>query len=520
VEFQREVERLLQEGLQDSPSGVAIVTRPSTGEVLAMVALPTFDNNVFSTGDSDAEIEALLTDPNRPLFNRTIGGQYPPGSTFKLVTGAAALHEQIANRNTVIESKGAIFVPNEYNPQLLQRFPDWSVLGRMNFVQGLANSSDVYFYYLGGGFENFRGLGNERLATYAREFGYGARTGIDLPGEAEGIVPDERWKQEAISERWVKGDTYNMSIGQGFVAATPLQVATATNAFANGGTLYRPRLVKALVDQEGRTVRELGPQIIRRLPLSPENWALMREGMEAGYHVGTLLRHTAIPGVRVAGKTGTAEFYGPRNEKDELPTHGWYTGFAPADRPEIAVTVFVELGTGSNSAAPIASRIMRKYFNIPDHVPTPVPTPARVIPAAPPAQRPAGAPPSAPLTAPQEAAPAASTPVPGAPPAAPTAGSLPPAGAPAAPATAVAPAPAAAPAAPPPAGVPAAAPPAAPAAPPPAPAAPAPAPAAAPPAPAPAAPPQPLPIPAAPTLGPRVGAPGPAGNGAGGAGTR
>jgi len=215
--------------------------------------------------------------------------------------------------------------------------------------------------------------------------------------------------------------------------------------------------VKALVDQEGRTVRDMPAQTIRTLPLSAENWALMREGMEAGYNISTLLRDVRIPGLRVAGKTGTAEFYGPRNERGELPTHGWYTGFAPVDKPEIAVTVFVELGSGSNEAAPIASRIFRKYFNIPDHVPTPAPTPQRLAPQAAPVQRPEPRAPSVPPAAVEGTLPGA-TPVPAAP---------------------VAPAPTAV--APPPA--------------------------------APAAP-TALPIPAAPTLGPRVGAPAPAGNGA------
>jgi penicillin-binding protein 2 len=467
VEFQREVERLLREGLRTSPSGVAIVSRPTTGEILALVALPAYDDNVFVDQSRDAEIERLLADPNRPLFNRAVSGQYPPGSTFKLVTGAAALHEHIADRNTIIESKGAILVPNEFDPKQMQRFPDWAVLGRMNFVQGLAKSSDVYFYYLGGGFENFQGLGNERLATYARQFGFGARTGIDLPGEAEGIVPDETWKRDALGERWVKGDTYNMSIGQGYVAATPLQVATATNVFANGGTLYRPRLVRALVNQEGRTVREFGPEKIRTLPLAADQWALLRDGMEAGYS-DVLLRNERVPGLRIAGKTGTAEFYGPRNEKGELPTHAWYTGFAPADKPEIAVTVFVELGSGSNEAAPIASKIFRKYFNVPDAPPTPTPGPRPPAPPAGPAARPApagpGPAPAAPNTAPAPEVPALGAP----------------SGGPAAPdASAASPAPAA---------------PAAPQAPPAAPPAPAP-PAAAPPA---------RPIPAAPTLGPRV----------------
>jgi penicillin-binding protein 2 len=423
TEFQREVERLVREGMHSSPSAVAIVTRPTTGEILALVSLPSFDNNVFIGTDRDNDIEALLSDPNRPLFDRAVGGQYPPGSTFKLVTAAGALHENIANRNTVIDSRGAIFVPDDYNPAVLHRFPDWAVLGRMNFTQGIANSSDVYFYYLGGGFERFEGLGNERLAAYARQFGYGARTGIDLPGEAEGIVPDERWKQEALSERWVKGDTYNMSIGQGFVVATPLQVANMTNAVANGGTVYLPRLVHQLVDQEGRVVREFAPQVVRKLPLAGDQWALIREGMEQGYINSTLLQHLRTPGLRVGGKTGTAEYYGPRNAKGELPTHGWYTGFAPVDKPEIAVTVFVEQGTGTNEASPIATRIFRNYFSLPD-TPLGPPIPAALLPPPPPGAsspgpppapgagapaRPPGAVPSGPV--PPSASPPAATPV-------------------------------------------------------------------------------------------------------------
>ncbi|HLI25857.1 MAG TPA: penicillin-binding protein 2 [Chloroflexota bacterium] len=407
AELQRAVERFLEEGLHGSPSGAAIVMRPGTGEVLAMVSLPNFDNNLFAADTRDDRVLALLNDPQRPLFHRAIAGQYPPGSTFKLVTGAAALHEGIATRNTVIEGRGAIFVPNEYDPRIVQRFPDWASFGPMNFIQGLAYSSDVYFYYLGGGFESFRGLGNELLARYAQQFGFGARTGIDLPDEAEGLVPTASWKYDTFGEPWVLGDTYNMAIGQGFITATPLQVATATNAFANGGILYRPLVAHALVDQDGRTVREFAPQVIRRLPLSEADWQVLRDAMEAGYTISPLLRHLRIPGLRVAGKTGTAEFYGRRNERGELPTHGWYTGFAPVDKPEIAVTVFVELGSGTNEAAPIATRIFRKYFGLPD-VPLPPAPPATF---GPPAQAPAAAPAAGPSPRPAaSAAPAAAAP--------------------------------------------------------------------------------------------------------------
>jgi penicillin-binding protein 2 len=275
------------------------------------------------------------------------------------------MKDGVAQRNTVIESKGAIFVPSEYDPNYRQVFPDWSVLGRLNMVSALANSSNVYFYYLGGGFEpeHFTGLGNERLAAYARQFGYGAPTGIDLPNEATGVIPDEAWKLQRRGERWVKGDTYNMSIGQGYVLATPLQVANFTNALANGGRLVRPRLVKEIGDTDRQQVRTVPPQVIRDVEIPPQVRATILEGMEAGFY-GVLLKDLRVPDLRIAGKTGTGEYAGPRDSNGALPTHGWFTGFAPIEDPEISITVFVEKGTGSKNAAPIAMRILRQYFKL------------------------------------------------------------------------------------------------------------------------------------------------------------
>lgn len=365
LDLQRMAAYYLRAGLKDSPSGVAIIMDPKTGEVLALVSVPSFDNNVFGDDAREEELEALLRDTERkPFFHRAIQGAYAPGSTFKLITGAGALQEGIATRDTVIESKGAIYVPSDLNPNYRQRFPDWATLGRLNFVEAIANSSNVYFFYLGGGFEpeGFVGLGNDRLAHYARQFGYGAPTGIELDGEAAGTIPDESWKLSRLGERWVKGDTYNMAIGQGFVQATPLQVANATNAIANGGTLYRPRLARELRADDGRVVRRFGPEVLRSVGVEDRHLAVLREGMEAGFHIGTLLVDYRIPDLRVAGKTGTGEFFGPRDAKGNLPTHGWFTGFAPADDPQISVTVFVERGTGSKDAAPIALEIIRAYF--------------------------------------------------------------------------------------------------------------------------------------------------------------
>lgn len=365
LDLQRVVAEHLRAGLHNSPVGAAIVMNPKTGEVLALVSEPSFDDNVFGDDTRENELEALLRDQElKPFFHRAVQGTYAPGSTFKLVTGAGALQEGVATRDTVIESKGAIYVPSDYNPNYRTRFPDWAVLGKLNFVQAIANSSNVYFFYLGGGFEpeGFVGLGHERLAQYARQFGYGAPTGIDLVGEAAGIIPDEQWKLQRLGERWLKGDTYNMSIGQGFVQVTPIQVANATNAIANGGTLYRPFVVKEVRDGDGNVLRSVKPEVLRSVGVEDRHLAVLREGMEAGFTIGKLLTDFKIPGLRVAAKTGTGEFFGPRDEKGNWPTHGWFTGFAPADDPEISVTVFVERGTGSTDAAPIAMNIIRSYF--------------------------------------------------------------------------------------------------------------------------------------------------------------
>ena len=366
-ELQRDATDILQQGLQDGSSGVAVVMDPTTGEILALVSLPTYDNNIFVMDERDDEKTPLLQDETQPLFPRATAGLYPPGSTFKLVTAAGALQEGISTRDTIIESKGEIYVQDDTYPDFQRRFPDWAVLGKLNLIAAIANSSNVYFFYLGGGFEPewFVGLGNERLAHYARQFGYDSATGIDLPVDEAGSVPDEAWKQNNLGQPWFKGDTYNMSIGQGYVQATPLQVANMTATIANGGTLMQPRLVKDITDSEGRVVRSIPPTATRIIDVLPEHLRTIAEGMEAGFSA-SLLEPFAIPGLRVAGKTGTGEYEGPRDENGNLPTHGWFTAFAPADNPQVAITVFVEKGSGSKSAAPIGMRMMRRYFHLPE----------------------------------------------------------------------------------------------------------------------------------------------------------
>jgi penicillin-binding protein 2 len=226
---------------------------------------------------------------------------------------------------------------------------------------------------VGGGYrDQIEGLGEDRLGYYAELFGMGARTGIDLPGEAPGLVPTVKWKRINYSESWVTGDTYNMSIGQGFVLTTPLQVLNAAAVVANGGTLYRPQLVREVLDGEGNVVQAFAPDVIRHLPVSQENLDIVRQGMyTAVAGAGATASAIDVPGIAVAGKTGTAEFFIDRNRdglpdrdrEGNLPTHAWFTAFAPYDDPEIAVVVFVfGGGEGSATAVPIANEILNYYF--------------------------------------------------------------------------------------------------------------------------------------------------------------
>ncbi len=379
LDLQRYVEQVLRAGMAKagSESGVAIVSKVDTGELLALVSAPTFDNNLFAQGISSRDFAQLNTDPWHPLVDKAIAGQYPPGSTFKLVAATGALEEGVVGQWTQItcpSGSGTLWLPNRYypdDPKLAQPFYCWTHdygygHGNLTFIPALAVSCDIYFYMVGGGFlDRFEGLGLERLGSYAEALGYGNPTGIDLPSESAGLIPTEKWKRVNYSERWTTGDTYNMTIGQGFVLVTPLQVVNATATIANGGTVYEPQLVYQIRDAEGNVVRDVEPKVARQLPVSAENLALVRRGMRAAVEYGTAVGLQAY-GVEAAGKTGTAEFYDPRfppNENGRLPTHGWFTAFAPYDDPEIAVVVFLyNGGEGATSALPIVGEILNYYF--------------------------------------------------------------------------------------------------------------------------------------------------------------
>lgn len=320
-------------------SGAGIAIDPRSGAIRALVSYPGYDNNLFSGGIQASEYAGLIENPAKPLFNRAIAGEYPPGSTLKPVIAAAALAERIVSPETMIESRGGISIGNFF-------FGDWKAHGFTDLRRAIAVSSDVYFYTLGGGYGGIPGLGMARMKRYEEQFGYGARTGIDLPGEADGFLPDPDWKQAKIGERWYIGDDYHAAIGQGFVTATPLQILNAVAAIANGGTLYVPHV------RDGTAVRS------RSVSVAPDILQIVREGMRETVTEGTAQPLQTLP-VAVAGKTGTAQ-YG-----NEDKTHGWFVSFAPYENPELALIVLVE-GQSKEStyhAVPITKSVYEWYFS-------------------------------------------------------------------------------------------------------------------------------------------------------------
>jgi penicillin-binding protein 2 len=389
IHLQEKMHTVLQAKLEErgSPHGVAIAMNPQTGSILGLVSLPSFDNNIFSEGlGADyLELEALArADPNRnPLINYAIGGLYPPGSTFKMVTSAAALAENIITPSTVVVDNGPIYLANRYFPNDLsqaQKFVSWNhklgiYHGRMTVVEALALSNDIFFYWIGGGYPNaMRGLGNGLMAKWTKLFSYGERTGIDLPGEVYAVVPNDQWKRINYAESWTTGDDYNASIGQGYILGTPLQVLVEAAAVANGGYIVEPRLVYQMVDAEGGLQHDYETTVRRELPISKELLAYVQKGMwevvNAPY--GTA-RASRVEGVTVAGKTGTAEFCAwdaeledctDRDKQGNLPFHAWYVAYAPYENPEIAVVVFVyDGGEGSSVAVPVTQEILNFYFH-------------------------------------------------------------------------------------------------------------------------------------------------------------
>lgn len=346
---------------QPAKGGAVVVLDVKTGGVLALVSSPRFDPNLFAGGISSKEWNKLITDTNNPLANKTIQNAYPPGSVFKIVTAAAALNMGYTTPTEVFDDKG-VYVLNGWS------FYGWNTkgLGKLDIVGALAWSSDPAFYELG------RRMGADNLASYALTFGFGQPSGIKLLGEESGIVPTEEWKLNRYGEMWYPGETLIAAIGQGYYLATPIQQTMLLMAVANGGVMYRPFVVDRVVNADGSKVLEqFQPEIVRTVYLSPEIWDTLRKGLKAVTTEGTgatVFRGLSVP---VAGKSGSAE-------TGRGTVHSWFSCYAPADKPEIAVTVLVEEGgEGSISAAPVVRKVLEAYFGIVSEAPVATPPPGK-----------------------------------------------------------------------------------------------------------------------------------------------
>lgn len=356
AKLQKKITEISQKALDENEdaTGIAVVAiNPQDGGVRALVSLPSFDNNMFARGISNQEYSDLINDEKRPLLNRAIKGEYPPGSPYKIMMAAAALEEGVVTEQTKINCAGAIHVG-------AWAFPDWKTHGITDVRKAIAQSCDVFFYAVAGGWGDIQGLGIKRMEIYAKMFGFGAPTGIDLPGESDGNVPNGNWKFKRFGEKWYIGDSYHAGIGQGYVTSTPIQVANSIAVIANGGKLIEPQVVDKVIHADTGWEEDLEPSIVNERVVSPETIETVRKGMrDTVYAEGGSGANLRSLEVESAGKTGTAQF----GNEDKL--HSWYSSFAPFENPELAVIVLVESGgEGHSWAVPITKEIYEWYFDL------------------------------------------------------------------------------------------------------------------------------------------------------------
>ena len=353
-----DLQKLAYESLKEATSkaglgGVFIAINPKDGKILSAVSAPGYDNNLFSRGISNKDYQSLLQDKSKLLFNRIISGKYPPGSSIKPYIGAAALEENIITPDRQILSTGSIAIGD--NPETAYVFNDWKIGGHgwVNIGKAIAQSVNTYFYTIGGGYGDIKGLGMEKIKKHLEQFGFNNLSGIDILGESGGFIPTPEWKKEKIGESWYIGDTYNASIGQGYITVTPLQIALAVSTIANGGILFEPKLAERIIDSNKKIIQEFAPEIIRKDFIQKNNIEVIRRAMRETVSDGSARSLNELP-IKVAGKTGTAQFGG------DGKTHAWFSGWAPYENPEIAIVVLVEGGgEGFYVSVPIAKEIFK-----------------------------------------------------------------------------------------------------------------------------------------------------------------
>jgi penicillin-binding protein 2 len=351
------IDRRIQQAAEDAlgaRAGAVVVMDPRNGDVLALTSHPAFPVERFSRPlDRETWLE-LVQDPTRPLLNRAVQGVYPPGSLFKVVVAAAALQSQVITPfDRLACARQWVFGGRPYH--------NWEDhdRGALTLHEAIQFSCNTFFYQLG------LKVGPERIAQMAEEFGLGRVTNSGLTGERAGLVPSPAWKREALKDKWHPGDTVSLAIGQGLITVTPIQMARLMAAVANGGTLWKPRLVDRVVTPDGRLIREQAPEIQGRVEMAPVVFEFLREALGAVVAEGTG-KQARVPGVRVGGKTGTAQTHEFRSDADRKrrdQDHAWFAGFAPVDEPQVVVVVFAErAGLGGQVAAPIARDILKAVF--------------------------------------------------------------------------------------------------------------------------------------------------------------
>jgi penicillin-binding protein 2 len=374
MDLQRKLAETIQNQMKASGSEEAagVALNPKTGEVLAAVNLPSYDNNLFAKGISQKDYTHLIKDPGQPLFNKAISGAYPTGSVIKPLIGSAALQEHVVSPSTTVDDKGQLEIPNKYDPNVKYTFRSYEPggLGIVNITKAIAMSSNVFFFTVGGGFGNIGGLGADRLINYYHHFGLGRKTGVDLPDETKGSVPSPESKKAATGEDWYLGDTYNISVGQGDLRASPLQMAVAISAVANGGNVLKPHFLREIQDSSGRSVSTVSPQTVEKGFIDPANLAVIQSAMKdvvsAPYGTACCKIAQSVP-VTVAAKTGTAEtVVSDTGDKNQTKPHAWFAAYAPAEDPQIVFVVLVtHAGEGAQFAAPAVRETLQWCFTRP-----------------------------------------------------------------------------------------------------------------------------------------------------------
>jgi penicillin-binding protein 2 len=328
--------------------GAGVLLNTENGEILSLVSYPEYDSEILSSGGPKEKIDEFINDGRKPFLNRAISGLYTPGSIVKPIVALAALNEKIISPEKQIFSSGSISIPNPFDPTKKNIFYDWEAHGLVDMKRALAVSSNVYFYTIGGGFEDMKGLGVKKLENYYRSIGLGSKTGIDLTGEAEGLVPNSEWKAKMTDDSvWRIGDTYNASIGQGFFQVTPVQMAVFSAFFANNGYIVRPHLA------EEQSVPAVGSEIPQKY------FDVIKDGMRMAVTSGTA-GALNIPSVKIAAKTGTAQIGALKQY-----INSWIIGFLPYENPKFAFSIVMEKGPADNNVGALyAARRLFEWMSI------------------------------------------------------------------------------------------------------------------------------------------------------------